>query len=357
MGSAPRILGVDDNPRNLVILRKSLSDEFELVTAGSGEEALELAVRLHPELILLDVTMPGIDGYETCRRLRATPELKGVKIIMVSARGSTTDRLEGYAAGANDYVVKPFDEDELNAKIRVYLQLKSMEEVDGLKSELLALLSHETGTPLSGIIGGLELLGDTSLTPDQKEFINIAKSSAEWLSAMVRRVSLIAELKTGSVRIARNALDLRALAGDSVNSAQECARQAGVTLAFETGAEVPTIGNAPFLRMVLDALLDNAIRMSPRNAIVTARVWSEGALASFSVEDHGPGIETKLKRRIFDGLVVGDIQHHQRGSGLSLAIARLIAEHHNGQLTVESALGQGATFRLDLPVAAAAVAA
>src|SRR5712691_5728941 len=107
MSSKPRVLGVDDNPRNLSILRKTLGEEFAFTAASSGEEALEAAHRNSPDIILLDIMMPGLDGYETCRRLRARPELSSVKILMVSARGTTADRLEGYSAGADDYVVKP----------------------------------------------------------------------------------------------------------------------------------------------------------------------------------------------------------------------------------------------------------
>src|SRR6185295_16004766 len=141
MAGPVRILGVDDNPRNLDILRRTLAPEFAMATAASGEEALEVAVRLRPDLILLDIMMPGIDGYETCRRIRAIPALANTKIIMVSAKALTTERLEGYAAGANDYVVKPFDQDELMAKVRVYLKLKSVEEVDRMKSDLLDLMN------------------------------------------------------------------------------------------------------------------------------------------------------------------------------------------------------------------------
>lgn len=129
-----RILLVDDNPTNLAILEEMLGDEYRWEAATSGEEALEIAPDFQPDLILLDVMMPGINGYETCRRIRANPALRNVKIVMVSAKALVSERLEGYDAGADNYLTKPFDEKELLAKVRVYLSREQM------KREIMEML-------------------------------------------------------------------------------------------------------------------------------------------------------------------------------------------------------------------------
>ena len=129
-----RILLVDDNPTNLAILEEMLGDEYRWEAATSGEEALEIAPDFQPDLILLDVMMPGINGYETCRRIRANPALRNVKIVMVSAKALVSERLEGYDAGADDYLTKPFDEEELLDKVRVYLSREQM------KREIMEML-------------------------------------------------------------------------------------------------------------------------------------------------------------------------------------------------------------------------
>ena len=129
-----RILLVDDNPTNLAILEEMLGDEYRWEAATSGEEALEIAPDFQPDLILLDVMMPGINGYETCRRIRANPALRNVKIVMVSAKALVSERLEGYDAGADDYLTKPFEEKELLAKVRVYLSREQM------KREIMEML-------------------------------------------------------------------------------------------------------------------------------------------------------------------------------------------------------------------------
>src|SRR2546425_9104352 len=127
-----RILIVDDHPTNIAVLEEILGEPYTLKTAACGEEALVMALDFQPALILLDIMMPGIGGYETCRRLRAHPTLRHAKIIMVSARALVSQRLQGYEAGADDYITKPFDGDELVAKVRVYPRLKSLEEVKQL---------------------------------------------------------------------------------------------------------------------------------------------------------------------------------------------------------------------------------
>ena len=355
MAKHPTILGVDDRPRNLDILRKTLERDYTVITAASGEEALQIAPRLRPDLVLLDIMMPGIDGYETCRRLRAQPELSAIKIIMVSAKAMTSERLEGYAAGADDYVVKPFDQDELLAKVRVYARLKSVEEVDRLKSDLLDLLSHETGTPLTGIMGALNLLRDTTpLAAEQQELVSIAESSSMRLQSLVKRICLITELKSGCMPVIREPADLRALAESAIEDCSEVAERSRVKVILQPGDAMPILGDAELISWVTHALLDNAIRVSPHEAVVTLRLdWRESR-ATLTVSDGGPGIEPELLPRVFEPFVVADIKHHKKGSGLSLAAARLIAEHHAGTLTVESEIGRGAVFQLTLPSEAAA---
>ncbi len=153
-----KILLVDDNPTNIAILEEILEEDYQVAIAMCGEEALAAAPDFRPDMILLDVMMPGIDGYETCRQIRANPTLKNTKIIMVSAKALVSERLQGYEAGANDYITKPFNKDELLAKVRVYLRLKCVEEVDQLKSNVITLLNHESGTPLHIILLAVDLL-------------------------------------------------------------------------------------------------------------------------------------------------------------------------------------------------------
>ena len=175
-----------------------MSEDYTLATATSGEEALAVVQDFKPDHVLLDIMMPGIDGYETCQRMRAMPALQHLKIMMVSAKAMVAERLQGYEAGADDYITKPFDDAELVAKVRVYLRLKSLEEVNRLKSDVLTLLGHETITALNGFIGTLEfLLGEPDIDPAQRtELLRMAHQNSKALYPLYANALTLGSLRS-----------------------------------------------------------------------------------------------------------------------------------------------------------------
>lgn len=345
-----RILAVDDNARNLAILEKALADEFELVTVNSGNAALEVAPRFRPDLVLLDVMMSGLDGYETCRRLRTHRSLAGCKVIMLSARATATDRLEGYAAGADDYVTKPFDSDELLAKLRVYLRLKSVEEVDRLKTDLLHLLAHETRTPLSSVLTPCELLLETQpLTDEQRSLVGMIHRGGQRLLTLVEKVSFLSQLKAGLLPLVAESRDAGGLLRSAVESAVSHTGRQDVRVESHVEPGLTCHGDPSLVHRALQAILDNALRLSPPSGTVRVTFEQRGPWATCSITDHGPGLAAEFLDRVFDEFAIHDIHHHHRGHGLSLATARIIAEQHAGDLNVRSEPGSGTTFVLRLP--------
>lgn len=358
MPRPPRVLGVDDNARNLAILRRTLARECELVTASSGEEALTLAPRFHPDIVLLDIMMPEIDGYETCRRLRAHPDTASAKIILVSAKALTAERLEGYAAGADDYVVKPFDPDELVAKVRVYSKLKSVEEVDRLRGDLLTLLSHGTRTPLTTILSPLPmLLMGENLTPEQRRLLQMVESGATRLLRLIENGSFLARLRAGDLPFAPVETAIADALHAAADRASESATDRRVTTRVDVDGAPVANADPAMLGQALDALLDNAIRFSPAAGTVRLRGWAADGRAEIAVSDSGPGVPENQRAHVFDPLTVADVRVHSGGQGMGLAIARAIAEMHTGQLWLDATAETGATFRLQLPLAATATEA
>jgi two-component system, sensor histidine kinase and response regulator len=262
-----RILVVDDHPTNLAVLEELLGETYPLTLATSGEAALALAEEIAPALILLDVMMPGIDGYETCRRLRKLPLLHPPKILMVSAKAMVAERLRGYDAGADDYVTKPFDPQELLAKVRVYLQLRSSEEVDQLKSHMLALLNHEMRTPLNGLIAPLQLLRtDAAMAVEERQLLlEMAAHSATRLERLCEKVATLSAMHAGHWDVQCVTVDLREVVRSALEAVSADAAARSVTLVAELPEAALTCCDLRQMREVILTLLDNAIRFSPHS--------------------------------------------------------------------------------------------
>lgn len=344
-----RILVIDDDRLALRALRRALSKEYDVKTATSGEEALEIISSFRPDLILLDILMPGMDGYEICRTVRSKKNLGLTKIIMLSGKAVVEERLEGYRAGADDYISKPFNTDELKAKIRVFLRLKRIEEVDRIKSDLIALFSHETKTPLSEIIGLSEIIkNDKSFGQKEREYSKIIHRSGLDLLEFVRKTTFLCELKNGlepDVSIDSVAKHIRQLA--SFKEIQYIDKKVTVHLQIDKDGRLKV--DWSMIDRVFDYILDNAVKFSPDGAEVHVRTIRTKNAYNVYVIDQGEGIESDWIEKIFDEFAIKTIIHHNRGQGLSLAICKNIIELHDGELQVESAPGDGTTFTISFP--------
>ncbi len=354
-----RILLVDDHPTNVAILEEILGEHYTLQTASCGEEALVIAPDFQPALILLDIMMPGIGGYETCRRLRAHPSLRHTKIIMVSARALVSERLQGYEAGAHDYITKPFDEEELMAKVRVYLRLTSLEEVEQLTSNVLTLLSHETRTPLNGMLPPLQMLReDKDMAPEERQmWLEVVYESATALHRLVEKVCALSAMQAGQWDFRYTREDLCAVVQGAVENATAAAAARAVTLTSELPRAAIITMDPLQIQQVVTALLENATRFSPRGGRVEVRVRRANGSVCLTVTDQGIGIAPDVLPRVFEAFAPPDITHHTAGHGLSLAIARQIILAHQGTLGVESTPSVETIFTVRLPDMACAASA
>src|SRR5258705_7204194 len=201
MALRPKILAVDAEPTNLVIIEELLGDEYDVTLLSDGRETIDTALRLKPALVLPDIMMPVLNGYELCRMLRAERTLKHVKVILVSANAKIEERVRGYEAGADDYIVKPFSPDEFRAKVRVFLRLKTVEQVDEFQSKLLTLLGHELRTPLSEIFAPAEMLTDqgTMSDSDRRNLGGIILAGATRLLRFIDSATFLASIPSGQI--------------------------------------------------------------------------------------------------------------------------------------------------------------
>ena len=347
-----KILAVDDNVIDIITIEKLLSDHYDLKTASTGEQALEVAAEFKPDIILLDNMMPGLDGGDVCRQIRSDSRLRHTKIIMISGKSRVSERIEAYQAGADDYITKPFNEDELLAKIRVYLRLKSVEELDQFKTDVLTLLCHEARTPLNGLIAPVEMLmSEEEVDAEEKKLlIEMVHSAAKRLHHFFENVMLLSYLKSGKLPLNLEPSNPCDVVHEAVCDVATKAAEHNIIIGekFDPG---PTVNlDRQKIRMAIASILDNAIRFSPSGARVNVSLAGEDESVCISVTDHGEGIDPDYLPYVFEELSDPDIDHHSRGQGLSLAIARQIVQHHNGTIAAESTKGSGTTFTIRLPV-------
>ncbi len=349
-----KILAVDDDPVDIANLQRLLGQDYDLRTATTGEQALRSAAGFRPDIILLDNMMPGIDGAEVCRQIRADAHLRHTKIIMVSGKSMVCERVEAYRAGADDYIIKPFDKDELLAKIRVHLRLKSVEELDQFKTDVLTLLSHEARTPLNSLIGPAEMLmSEEQMDAEERRLLTeMVYSAAKRLHRFFENTLLLASLKSGKWQLHPAPADLCDIVREAICEVAPAAaeRHVKIETQFDAGPTATACLDRHEIKRVLAAILDNAIRFSPSDGTVNVCVSSDNADAYVAVSDQGRGIDPDYLPHVFEELSEPDIDHHSQGQGLSLAIARQIVQQHNGTISAESIKGSGATFTVRLPV-------
>ncbi len=328
-----RILIVDDNPVNCEICKEILEDDYEIEIAESGEAALESAGAFQPDLILLDVMMPGIDGLEVCRQLRSSTR-SWVKIIMVSAKVQTEDRIAGYEAGADDYLAKPFDEHELLAKIGVHLRMKHIEEIDDVKCRLLQVLQHGNRTPMTHILSNIDILRnmhDELTEQERRERTEVVHRGAvrlhDWLVCGEQLVALM----TGQFKFSPQRLDIDKQVSEVVQriEARDPQFRGRIQVAIASGVRAEC--DPEFLDLLVDRLLSDTLACTaPATPIIFGVDQSDSGRLRISVNRGNEPLVTEILPRLFDPFGVPNDVLHNLGDGMSLAIVREITRIHGG---------------------------
>lgn len=373
------ILAVDDIPDNLFILDSILGDidGYRLDCVNDGESALTYLSKNSPDLILLDVMMPGLDGYEVTRRIRGKKSVSYIPILLVTAHDQSS-LAEGLDSGADDFIRKPFDIDELMARVRSLLRLKrSLDEQQAMirqRDDFVARLTHDLRTPLVAANRMLHLclqgvFGDPP--SEMSEAMENVITNNENLLQMTNTLLQVYRHEAGHKKLVRSPLSVYSLTKEVVQELKPLAEEKALALELETqrinSDDEPsdsikemersycTEGDRIELRRLLTNLLGNAIKFTDSGSISVllsvkqappAEIPSAEAI-EIAIKDTGAGIEPEARDKIFDWFYQGD--HMRAGSGLGLHLSKRIAEMHQGTLTLESEVGQGSTFTLSLP--------
>ncbi len=337
---------------------------YGVLTARNGVEALTVLSQQVPSLIVSDIQMPRMDGYQLFGELRANPDWVRVPFIFLSAKGQKADVRRGKLLGADDYITKPFEEADLliavQAKLnrRAELEAAHTRQMGDLKRTILTTLNHEFRTPLTYISTYADMLRDTDFSADEfKDFMRGIQLGSDRLRRLVEDFIFLVELQTGEAEatFARRSLpvgDLPLLVSVAVERTRPRAEARQVELEEDTQRPLPVVhADREYLLDALLRLLDNAVKFSKKGGgHVIVRAEPGGRGVRLSVIDDGVGMPAEALDRIFDVFYQIDrAKNEQQGSGSGLAIALGLARLHGGTVTAESALGQGSTFTLDLP--------
>ena len=362
-----KILIVDDTPANIDVLDLFLEKEgYKISVAQSGDSALDLANRISPDLILLDVMMPGIDGFETCRRLKSSEKTGDIPVIFITARNEPSDIVKGFSVGGVDYITKPFSQEEVCARVHLHLKLKTLmaaletknqklAELNDLKNKFLGMASHDLRNPISTIQGFSKILldhGETLAEDAKKEFLqSIHKVSNDMLTLLGDLLN-ISTIESGKLDLQVKMGSLKNLVEERVRMYQVMAERKNLV----THLDIEEMADFSFdpnrISQVIDNLLSNAIKFSPSGKDIYIWLGQKNGQARFSVRDQGPGISPEDQDKLF--------KHFQKlkarptadesSHGLGLAIAKKMVEAHKGKITVESQPGSGATFSFSIPL-------
>ena len=375
--SRARILLADDNADMREYVRRLLAGKYEVKAVADGEAALHEALEEQFDLVLSDIMMPKLDGFELVKALRANEKTRTIPIILLSARAGEESRVEGMGAGADDYLVKPFSARELLARVEAHLSLQrvrreseeavlqliareqkaraSAEIANRIKDDFLAMLSHELRTPLNAIVGWTHLLMKGTLSePDRARGIDVIHRNASAQRAIIDELLDTSRIVTGKLKLDLRPVELAGVveaAIDAVRPAAE-AKEIRIFTALDQNAGL-IVGEALRLQQVIWNLLSNAVKFTPKRGRIDVELRVAGKNLEVVIRDTGEGIEPEFLPYIFERFRQADTSSKRMhgGLGLGLSIVRSLVEMHGGEIRAESeGLGRGATFTMALPV-------
>ncbi len=357
----PSILVVDDTPANLQLLASMLKGHgYRVRPVNSGEQALRAVETQAPDLILLDITMPDMDGYEVCRRLKGNELWRDIPVLFISALNSTEDKVRAFSAGGVDYVSKPFQFEEVEARVRTHLQLRQqkrqlqdnlvrMHEMEILRDNLVHMVVHDMRSPLMVVQMTLEFLEALpgGRPHAEAEMLATAHHGIRQLVEMASQILDINRMEGGQMQLDRRIFDLTALGREVTDGLRPLAAKRLLT--FAPADAVPAFGDVDIVRRMLTNLIANALKFTPETGEVLVTTVGGGEDARIFVKDSGPGIDPALHARIFDKYAQIEGPARKAGAGLGLTFVKMAAEAHGGRVLLDSAPGKGSTFGLVLP--------
>ena len=359
------ILMVDDNPVNLQVLTSMLKQSgWRPRPVTSGQLGLQAARKEPPDLVLLDVNMPEMNGYEVCEQLKADARLAQIPVIFVSALGETMDKVRGFAVGGVDYITKPFQLDEVRARVTAHLELRrqrrelqasydKLRESERMRDSLVHMIVHDLRSPLTAISAYLDLFGQAAkekLGAETQEDVANALHATRNMIRMINGILDVSKMEAQMMKLDLRECDLVQVVGQSLEDLESLVGSR--RLVFEPpAAPARVLADQEIISRIVQNFLANALRFTPADGEIHVGIVAEAEHVRVFVADTGPGIPPDFRESIFDKFfqIGGSALPTNRSTGLGLAFCKMAVEAHGGRIGVDSELGKGSNFWFTLP--------
>ncbi len=386
--SGSSILIVDDTPVNLQLMSSVLKQKgYKLYMTNSGENALKFLEETLPDLILLDVMMPGLSGFEVCRIIKQQEKFKNIPVIFLTAKNEVEDIIEGFEAGAVDYIIKPFYAKEVFVRISTHLQLKharemlqdkndkleelnqslteskqiiekdarELKKLNDEKNKFFSIIAHDLRGPFGGLMGITDILyAQLDQIPDEQihELIQLLQQSSNQVFNLLNNLLEWSRLQMDAVVFDPVSFNLKPAICDSIKLLQERAQNKAIVIENKTNESIEILADINMFNTVIRNLISNAIKFTPRNGLITVgSATADDKMIEVFVIDSGIGMSDGLMKKLFslDQKVSRPGTENEASNGLGLILCKDLVEKHGGKIWVESEEGKGTTFRFTFP--------
>lgn len=359
-GLGKHILIVDDNTNNLQVTAKLLRDCGYLISlAQDGQSALSMINEQKPDLILLDIMMPGMDGLEVCRILKKDENLKEIPVIFLTARTQTGDLVEGFNAGGVDYVSKPFNRDEILIRIKNHIELagsrKKIFEMNKNRDKLYSIIAHDIRSPLSSILFMIEAIKKKLITPgseDYDEMIDSLEKTTSETSMLLNNLLIWAKAQSQSVNLVPKVVNINTVLYECISLLKANASIKGISVNNYVTDNISAYFDEVTMHTVFRNVLSNAIKFTPQNGVISINASASGDKLILNFKDSGIGIA----ENVIEKIMVHN-QHHttvgtanEQGTGLGLFMVKDFVSRNNGTLDIKSKPGEGTEIIISLPL-------
>ncbi len=378
--SKPLVLVVDDVQDNLVIASAMLKKNgYDVKTATSGESALELLKEIKPDLILLDIMMPGIKGYEVCEKIKANPDIKDIPVIFLTSLSETPDIVKGFQSGAADYVTKPFNSAELAARVKTHTELKKsrdalvdytiklqraneqltkahqeLKELNASKDKFFSIIAHDLKNPFQGLLGLSEVLIENAELLSHEEIISSMKevnNAAQTLFKLLENLLHWSRIQLGRLEYKPENINLKNLVDNEFIALKGLAAQKQILISNNIPDDVLVYVDSNMIATVLRNLISNAIKFTHPGGSVTVSTVNLMQNVLVQVSDTGIGMTRDEIQKLFK-IDVQFTKHgtsNETGTGLGLILCKELVEKNKGKIEVDSEPGKGTLFTITLP--------